>query len=80
MASNIVEFKTLKTDLYNCFTGYLKITEKNIISATVAAGKICFNLSAYIFGHLNKNKLVEISSFLNATLNKAGEQNEQENF
>ena len=70
----------MTSNIVNCFTGYLRITEKNIILVTIAAGKNSFNLSAYIYGHLNKNKLVEISRFLNATLKKADEENEWENF
>ena len=77
MASNMLEFKSIETDLYNLFTCYLKITTIFLIStAFQVAQKDHITLSAYVLGGLNEDKINQIIEFLNDKLKMADEEGE----
>ena len=76
MASNMLEFKSIETELYNLFTCYLKITAIFLISTALVAQKDHITLSAHVLGGLNEDKINQIIEFLNDKLKMADEEGE----
>ena len=80
MASNILEFKSIETDLFNVFTAYLKLRTNFTIGSALAAEKYHITLTAYILRNLREDKIAQIIDFENKKVKIAGEESEWENF
>ena len=79
-SSNLVDFTTIESNMFNVFTMYLKLTQKIGISSSLMSEVDNFTLTVYVLGGLTDEKLNNIKTFLNDKLKQADEGNQWEEF